>query len=97
MKGKKLPTIWALLTPRVVESDGYRLGETYVTRDDARKLRKTWETIVRYTPAKPVKVCVWTDDGSEEWAWHPGCSPNNLQRDAETFCPACGGRIKVKR
>lgn len=49
---------------------------------------------VRYTPAKPTKVCRWKDDSE---FWIVGCKQFSIQGDAQTYCPYCGGKIKVTR
>lgn len=83
MKGKKLPVVWVELDE---ESDGCLVP--YAVRPYASV------GAVRYTPAKPVKVCRWTDD--DEF-WIVGCKQFSIQGDAQTYCPYCGGKIKVKR
>ena len=49
-----------------------------------------------YAPVQKPKVCVWRDDGSEEYPWHPSCTYEAVN-EAGHYCPYCGGKIKVKR
>jgi hypothetical protein len=83
-KPKRLPDVWVILKEqsRIIwaglEPAPVSMGEV----------------LVRYTPAKSQKVCVWTEDGEY---WLIACEGNHgHQIDARKFCPYCGGKIRTK-
>ena len=70
---------------------------TYYKREHGKEDGDKY-TIVRYTHAKPAKVCVWVQDkASIATNGHTACGWW-MDRDSQfNFCPRCGGKIKVKR
>jgi hypothetical protein len=63
------------------------------------------ETVHRYTPAKPQRVCVWYQDGEDSF-WVPGCvgldgawefTADGPKENSCTYCMRCGGKIKVSQ
>lgn len=84
-KKPKLPTIW-------VRFSGGRDGHSvYLKRP------WYWGNVHRYAPVQPPKVCVWTQRavGNGQDIWHM-CEGEWYGDDPYTYCPECGGRIKVK-
>lgn len=98
MKAKKLPDVWVML------NDTKTLSEVSLVRTDLHPSITT-ETVHRYTPAKPPKVCVWYQDGEDSF-WIPGCvglggawdfNSDGPKENRCTYCMRCGGKIEVKR
>jgi len=83
MKGKKLPVVWVELDE---ESDGCLVP--YAVRPYASV------GAVRYTPAKPAKLCRWRRD--EDSTFSTGCDRLGLNIHG-LYCQKCGGKIKVAR
>lgn len=84
MKGKKLPNVWVLIMP------GGRPASVSKTKFDFGDIGEE----VRYTPAKPAKVCRWVRD--EDSTFSTGCDRLGLNIHG-LYCQKCGGKIKVKR
>lgn len=84
----KLPKVW------VEFKDGVAWG-TYYHRP-AQQFRGESE-FYQYAPVQKPKVCVWTED--EEY-WRIGCNKTTdgpYQIEAHSYCPYCGGKIKVTK
>ena len=79
-KAKKLPDVW-------VKFASYPPVAVGVIEAVAKR---RFPTSIRYTPAKPAKVCVWTERG-ELW---DNCEGVWYGEEPYKFCPLCGGKVK---
>jgi len=56
---------------------------------------------VRYTPAKPAKLCRWSMQPATPDLpaplWDTGCGHDGARSWEYVYCGYCGGKIKVKR
>lgn len=89
MSKPKLPKVWvmfnvyggAFVSAFTPSSPGQKIGVRY-----------------RYAPVQKPKVCVWKDDPGDEF-WRAPCGKNALYPCGfdMTYCPNCGGKIKVAK
>ena len=87
MTQAKLPDVWVMF-------DGLIPSDVALRRspDDSDA------PVHRYTPAKPAKVCAWSQrDGLDRTSVWVNCEGEWFGDDPYTFCPCCGGKIKVTR
>ena len=85
MKAKKLPDV-----PIMFSTDGRPFVSAVAVPTTGMKTGVRY----RYTPAKPAKVCVWTE--RDTIGHDSGCGETTRQ-EPFSFCPYCRGKIKVKR
>lgn len=91
MKAKKLPDVWVVLRDGRIVMTARVLRPKAIGKPVPASER---EVVVRYTPAKPAKVCVWTE--RDTIGHDSGCGETTRQ-EPFSFCPYCRGKIKVKR
>lgn len=96
MKAKKLPDV-----PIMFSTDGRPFVSAVAVPTTGMKTGVRY----RYTPAKPAKVCVWSQDGEDSF-WVPGCvgldgawefTADGPKENSCTYCMRCSGKIKVTR
>lgn len=87
----KLPKVWVGFKNADQAIDGAYFKLPWRGFDGVTRFRL-------YAPVQKPKVCVWKDDTEDEF-WRAPCGKNALYPPGfdMTYCPNCGGKIKVTK